>query len=539
MSLKMRLSILTLIVSVPLLIAITYLITHIAAAQMREDADERLRLLNLKLADTAQMWLDFHTRTLTAVAAHPDVMSMNPARQKPQLDRVARIYNHIYLVATTDLQGRTVARSNGSTSVDYHDRQWFKDARSGWTAYQSLVGRTGNQPAMVVAMPIRNDDGNIVGVCMFAGFLTELSREVRSMRIGNTGFAYLVDTQNRVIAHPDTVYTAELRDFSNNPAVVALRRGHRGPLAYTDGDGVAWEAYVSTLDNGWGSIVQQQQSEILAPLESFRKVSRGIVAAGAVALLILSAALIRRALQPVSHLTETTTAIASGDLSRRARITHNDEIGILSQAFNRMVRKLQNIIHRQQQQAKHLEATNTLLQSEVDARKLIESRLRDLAEIDPLTGIPNRRKLLIVLDREMKRSERFKQPLSLIMFDIDRFKEVNDRFGHDAGDATLKATTTIADDAVRETDLVARYGGEEFIVVCTGTQLHGARVLAEKILKAIEAHEFARAGRVTISLGIAEFRSIDSIEAFIKRADDALYKAKSSGHNRTELESPQ
>ncbi len=537
-SLKARLSILTLIVSIPLLIAITYLVTHIAASQMRQDADERLRLLNQKLAETAQIWLDFHVRTLTEIANHPDIISMNAERQKPHLERIGGIYKYVYLVSITDLQGKNVARSDDKPAADYHDRPWFQEARSGWTAFQSLLGRTGGEPALVVAMPIRDGGGNILGVCMFSGYLNELSRDVHSMRIGKTGFAFIVDAQNKVIAHPVAAYTAELRDIGNSPPIAALRQGREGAIAYIDADGVRWEAYVSALNNGWGIIVQQAQEEILSPLLTFRNISHIILASGAIVLLILSVILIRRALQPVSQLTETAKAIASGDLARRATVEHEDEIGLLSRAFNRMAGKLQGIIHRQQDQAKRLEETNTLLQGEIASRKLIEAQLRDLAEVDPLTGVPNRRKLLMVLDSEMKKVERYRQPLSLILFDIDHFKAVNDRYGHDVGDIALKTATDIVSRTVRDVDLLSRYGGEEFVVVCPGTQLDGARVLAEKIRQAIEKHDFKTVGHITVSLGVAEFRSGDDANAFIKRSDEALYRAKSKGRNRAELEVP-
>ncbi|MEI7611602.1 MAG: diguanylate cyclase [Betaproteobacteria bacterium] len=532
MSLKVRLSVLSLIVSIPLLIVITTLITQIAATQIRQDANEKLQMLNQKLADTAQIWLDFHLRTLADTTNHPDIVGMEAQRQKPHLERIAAINDHIYLVSTTNLNGKNIARNDDAPLADYHDRQWFIEAKSGQTAFQSLIGRSRGQPALVVAMPIKNTQGKVLGVSMFASYLTKLSQDVHSMQVGKTGYAYVVDAQNRVIAHPDPAYTSVLRNFSNAPAITALRQSHQGALEYTDDNGIVWGAYVSTLENGWGIIVQQQRQEILLPLKAFQSISKIILVCGSMILLIMSIVLIRNALKPVSHLTDTATAIASGDLTRRVTIKNEDEIGLLSKAFNSMTGKLQSIILSQQDQTVHLEKMNTVLEGEIASRKLIEAQLRDLAEIDSLTHISNRRKLDQFLDNEMHRANRFGHPLSLIMLDLDHFKQVNDRHGHGVGDEVLKSVARLVSDSVRDVDLFARYGGEEFVIVCTETDLKGACVLAEKIRQTVENHAFNPVEQVTISLGVAEFMPGESMDSVLKRADEGLYEAKNKGRNR-------
>jgi diguanylate cyclase (GGDEF)-like protein len=532
MSLKVRLSVLSLIVSIPLLIVITTLITQIAATQIRQDADEKLKMLNQKLVDTTQIWLDYHLRTLAETTIHPDIVGMQAQRQKPHLERIAAINEHIYLVSTTNLNGKNIARNDNAPLADYHDRQWFIEAKSGRTAFQSLLGRSGNQPALVLSMPIKDSQGQVLGVSMFAGYLTKLSQDVRSMQVGKTGYAYVVDAQNKVIAHPDPAYTSALRDLSNTPPIDALRQSHQGVLEYSDANGIVWGTYVSTLKNGWGIIVQQQRQEILLPLKAFQSISKIILVCGSTILLILSIFLIRNALKPVSHLTDTATAIASGDLTRRATIKNEDEIGLLSKAFNSMTSKLQSIILSQQDQTVHLEKMNTVLEGEIANRKLIEAQLRDLAEIDSLTHIPNRRKLDLFLENEMHRAKRFGRPLSLIMLDLDHFKQVNDRHGHGIGDEVLKSVARLVSNSVRDIDLFARYGGEEFAIVCTETDLNGACVLAEKVRQTVENHAFTPVEQVTISLGVAEYMPGESIDSVLKRADQGLYEAKNKGRNR-------
>lgn len=166
-------------------------------------------------------------------------------------------------------------------------------------------------------------------------------------------------------------------------------------------------------------------------------------------------------------------------------------------------------------------------------------RLEALAAIDGLTGLLNRRVFDITLSREWYRSIRQAEPLSLLMIDIDCFKEFNDRYGHVAGDDCLKLiarTTEIS--ARRATDLVARYGGEEFAMLLPNTDMAGAIAIAERTLHAIEAlgvpHAGSPAGRVTASVGVASFAPApgSSPESLVRGADIELYRAKQTGRNQ-------
>ncbi|MDP3478540.1 MAG: diguanylate cyclase [Desulfoprunum sp.] len=181
-----------------------------------------------------------------------------------------------------------------------------------------------------------------------------------------------------------------------------------------------------------------------------------------------------------------------------------------------------------------LAKTNELLLTEIIERKRFEEKLRELSETDPLTGIFNRRKFFDLLQFEINKAKRYGRPLSLLMFDLDHFKQVNDTFGHSIGDMVLAATTGIVTKTIRNTDIFARYGGEEFIIVLTETHVSGAAELAEKIRAAVARHHFPVAGQRTISIGIAEFSGKEDETEFITRADNALYTAKKEGRNRVE-----
>jgi len=164
-----------------------------------------------------------------------------------------------------------------------------------------------------------------------------------------------------------------------------------------------------------------------------------------------------------------------------------------------------------------------------------EGRARTMArraDTDALTGILNRAGFNEAFSREFSRARRYHQPLSLVLLDLDHFKNVNDGYGHPAGDKVLEGTARLLESRVRESDLVARWGGEEFAVLAPMTDADGAVQLAGKIRGLMEGTQFGPVGAVTASFGVAEMRPDDTIEAMLHRVDEALYGAKDSGRNQ-------
>ena len=160
-----------------------------------------------------------------------------------------------------------------------------------------------------------------------------------------------------------------------------------------------------------------------------------------------------------------------------------------------------------------------------------------LTIVDALTDTHNKRYLLEFLARSLSCASRYRRPLSLVLFDIDKFKAVNDQYGHLGGDYVLRELAGCVKKSVRKDDLFARYGGEEFAIVLPETVRTDALAVAEQVRKRIESHPFEYAGhkfRVTISLGVAWTAGTDWLVAteFLRQADDNLYQAKRQGRNR-------
>lgn len=167
--------------------------------------------------------------------------------------------------------------------------------------------------------------------------------------------------------------------------------------------------------------------------------------------------------------------------------------------------------------------------------KLLHEQMSLMAFTDPLTNIYNRLHFSNFLEAEIDRVQRYGGTFSLILFDLDQFKKINDEYGHLVGDEILKEVTQVVQAVNRNADIFARYGGEEFIILAPATDTAGARIHAERLREDIESHRFNVINRLTCSFGIAEFqRNHDDVTSLFKRADAALYNAKKFGRNRVE-----
>ena len=166
--------------------------------------------------------------------------------------------------------------------------------------------------------------------------------------------------------------------------------------------------------------------------------------------------------------------------------------------------------------------------------RLRESRaeLERLSVTDALTGLYNRLRMMEVLENEVRRSRRLHHHFSVVMADLDLFKQYNDEFGHPTGDVALKRVAAIMREASRDVDFVARYGGEEFLIMMPETEIDGATQFAERIRKKIASEQLPD-GKITLSLGVSAFPMHgDAPDQLIAEADAALYLAKRAGGDR-------
>jgi len=161
-------------------------------------------------------------------------------------------------------------------------------------------------------------------------------------------------------------------------------------------------------------------------------------------------------------------------------------------------------------------------------------QIRELVNVDSLTGVYNRRRLFEVIHEESSRYSRSPGSFSICLLDIDHFKQVNDTYGHQAGDIILKAVAQGVAGDLRTIDCFGRYGGEEFLIVLPQTPLDGARIKAERVLARVASLKFPLIGdgfQITVSIGVAEYHNDETTDDTLQRADKALYEAKDAGRN--------
>lgn len=198
-----------------------------------------------------------------------------------------------------------------------------------------------------------------------------------------------------------------------------------------------------------------------------------------------------------------------------------------------------------EKQTFNLKSLNTNLENIIDLRtKELTVKTQELQNekekyeklyvIDQLTKLYNRHYIIEVLQQSIKLHKRYQKPSSIIMADIDYFKSINDKFGHNIGDQVLIKVSQILKSSLRESDMIGRWGGEEFLIILTETNIQKALTIADKIMQTVRGAYFPTVNNLTLSFGVAEIQNSDTIETFVDRADKSLYKAKERGRNRIE-----
>jgi len=426
-----------------------------------------------------------------------------------------------------------VARKYGEGFTHY----WWKKNNGGEEPYEKLTySRNCPKLKVVVGTGVYIDDIHREIEKRKKELFDELRVIMKETKIGKTGYIYIFD-EERMIIHPNSNIDGMNFKKLPNPGkgtyiyddLVKAAKGS-GVLRYkwdkpTDKghyvyDKISWIRYVPSMNLYVVSSAYVSELEAVADTLHNRIILLGVLIL--VLSLLFSAYYLHRLFAPVCALTNTADEIAKGNYSIRATVTTDDEIGILAKNFNTMVDRLEEQIRNLDQKVK--EKTE---------------KLKQLAMTDSLTKLYNRRYFSEIASEIFELEKRENDTLSVIMLDIDKFKRVNDTYGHQAGDLVIVQVASILESMKRESDVVCRYGGEEFVLLLPKTPLEGAYVLAERIRKKVEETviDIQDAGHisVTVSLGVSEVDYIKdkNIESVIKRADDALYKAKQSGRNRT------
>jgi diguanylate cyclase (GGDEF)-like protein len=361
-------------------------------------------------------------------------------------------------------------------------------------------------------------------------------------------YVAIVDTDLRVLAHSrQSLYGATLNDaFAKEAAardlsVVRTVRDDEGETLLVslpvqtqvpDERGIRW----GTIIAGFG-LDRLTSALFRTMIGSVASILLVTLVAAALAAAVLDGQIVR----PLRRLTQAAAGLADGDLSIRADVIGRDEIARLGDTFNQMADSLERNTRNLEDQVRS--RTSELTESN---RRLsdVNDRLQHLATTDGLTGLFNFRHFDATLRAELRRSARLAAPLTLLMLDVDHFKDYNDHSGHPAGDDILRRIGEILRARLRATDVPCRYGGEEFAVILLDSGKEAGLEVAEELRRRFEetpfdGEEHQPEGRLTVSIGVATFpMDGGSAEELLRASDRALYAAKQAGRNRVVANDP-
>jgi len=373
-----------------------------------------------------------------------------------------------------------------------------------------------------IALPIISYDDYILGQLVLTYDLKQIKSELKSSPKTFSGEIFLLDSDGNVLLTSHTDITEPL---SLDSSALDFLQNYPGEvITFQDFSqenvlGLAYKAKKLPITVVAGKHHQDVYATWIEQRDLF------FILVGISILIVASIAMYlgHSIVTPLQKLIDATEQIVKGNLDIPiAEVKQKDEVGMLARMFNVMTEKLR------QSQSKILAANKAMQQK----NQLLEK----LSITDGLTGLYNRNKLNLIIKDQLLRFKRNERPFSVLMIDVDHFKELNDKLGHVVGDEILAAVAKNLMQSIRSIDFAARYGGDEFIIILTETTVQDALITAERIrsqTSEIECKTINESIEVTLSIGVIQSESKDSSPTtVISRVDHALYEAKRAGRNQ-------
>jgi diguanylate cyclase (GGDEF)-like protein len=378
------------------------------------------------------------------------------------------------------------------------------------------AGRDG-KAVIVVAVPIKAANGQLLGAMAARLNFNAMEKIVKSFAVGHTGGVHIVDRLSRIIV--TSAATAPLATRLPAAATSKLLDAGDATTVYADAGG---QSVIGTMRPvsviGWTAVAEIARAEAYARVSRQRNVTAITLAGLVIAVGFAAYVLALTVARPLERLTAGATQVGGGDFGVHVPVLDYGEVGYLTRAFNKMVSQLR-------EGREELAAINVALET--------------LSVTDGLTGLFNHKHLMQTLDTEVARAQRHKHPLSVLMIDVDHFKQYNDRFGHQLGDKLLADIAVLFKRTTRSIDYVARYGGDEFLLLLHEVASEDALLLADRVRSAVATATFGPGDhKITVSIGVASYPEHgETAEAVIASADAGLYRAKRGGRNEIVLAS--
>jgi methyl-accepting chemotaxis protein len=319
-----------LIASIPIT-GFWYISIYKGKQNLTESIQSKLIYTTNTFARAVDDWTDMNLLLLKQNASIPAMYGMNAESQNPVLKSISDTYKWIYLAFTIAPNGKNIGRSDGKPPKFYGDRKYFKDIMNGrFIGQQVLIGKTSGKPALVLSKPIKDKYDETQGVLAIAMTLNDLSKIVTKTKIGKTGYAILLDNNNRLIAHGQGKILSKLQDYTNYPIL------QTNDFIY-DIDGKKVVAYTAKTKQNWTLIVQQDYDEAYLTANKIQKNALFLLIITFVLVLIIGYLLASHLSKPILNLTNIANEISRGKLDTEIKeVSRGDEIGSLARALKRM-----------------------------------------------------------------------------------------------------------------------------------------------------------------------------------------------------------
>lgn len=499
-------------------LAMTVMLYGWSQRSLNDRVGQQLRGMSSDAAREMGVWLDQRLYDLR-LRAGPYVVSDNLARTtgRGSAQALNRLRDYLNTVRQNlpAHDGLAIIGSEGQVHTSSGSRTGFRFTLERMNSLQTRDALVGEpfwdaglgKAAIVLAVPIRQDDGVFLGALSAKINLDRVREMLEQLSQDRSRELYVITEQGRVVISSSGNSAELMKTTLPAASARALVEREGETVVQSRAEGREVVAVLRRIPQlRWAAVAETPRSEAVREAAVLR--SRTVVvlttllaAVGLVAFIV--GLFITR---PLERLTEAVARVAAGDLSVELPAGGSGEIGYLTRAFNTVVSRLRE--------------------------RESQGELEKLSLTDSLTGLYNRRHLMGTLASEVQRSRRLRRSFTVLLADVDRFKQYNDTHGHLAGDAALVKIAEVFRKMTRAVDCVARYGGEEFVVMLLECSMATAAIVAERI-RARVAEQDVGEGRLTVSIGLAEHpESGDTPEELIAAADAAMYRAKSAGRNR-------
>lgn len=515
-----------------------HFISDIVSSSLHNTTQRQVEYINL--------WFDQYLLKVNSIAQNKEMRSLDQQRIEAFLNRQHDdniIFDSLVYI---NREGYSIVNTRYYSGIYYGDREYFKSAIKGKSYIDGpMISRTANRPVFVFAAPVIPDEADTPsGVVVGVIFMDSLASRLNAADPAVNGITYIL-SHNNMIAVADgisdtTAFGSIGEKYMKDDGIKAALSRDTGVKGYTNVDGKAvLGSYRWVAQRNIGIVTEVPVQNFYDRVISMTFTALGLIGIVWVAMFMSFAIFMRRTIiAPLKEVAYRALRLAEGHLDERMEYRSRNEIGRVVEAFNHMADELQASYEELQLDKEELEAQQAEL---IEKNSLLER----VSITDALTGLYNRGYMINRLAGDLSYSQRYGQPLSCLMMDLDFFKAINDTYGHQAGDLVLRQLAQIINMNLRKSDVAVRYGGEEFFVICPNTEGNGAVMLGERIRRAVQEHDFdigdGNVIRMTISIGVAyiaphDIKDIVQAERdIITRADSALYIAKGDGRNNVKL----